>query len=215
MSSVESGRVVLRGISWQTYEQLAAETSHQPVRLTYDRGVLELMSPSPAHEWFKKLIDEIITAILYGLRISFQPGGESRWRREAVMRGLEADECYYLSPAKLAIVGGRAPDQPDDPVPDLAVEIDLERPTTDRQAIYASLGVPEVWRFDGQTLRIDRIGPDGVHLPDDSSGFLPVRAEEVVRWIGKARGTDRLLWKDQLEAWVRDELAGRPRPALG
>lgn len=41
-----------------------------------------------------------------------------------------------------------------DPPPDLAIEIDITSSSLDRLAIYASLGITEVWRFDGDRLTI-------------------------------------------------------------
>ena len=44
------GSIVLHDISWDLYEQLLLATEEQHVRMTYDRGDLELMSPQPQHE---------------------------------------------------------------------------------------------------------------------------------------------------------------------
>jgi hypothetical protein len=49
-SQVEQ-RVVLRDVSWETYERLLAEQADRSnPRLTYDRGLLELRSPQGEHE---------------------------------------------------------------------------------------------------------------------------------------------------------------------
>ena len=39
-----------------------------------------------------------------------------------------------------------------DPPPDLAIEIDMTSPSIPRLPIYCALGIPEVWRFDGETM---------------------------------------------------------------
>ncbi|MEL7523143.1 MAG: Uma2 family endonuclease, partial [Cyanobacteria bacterium J06553_1] len=49
-------RVQLSGISWQTYQQLNAELENRNLRLTYHQGVLEIMAPSPEHEYLKKVM---------------------------------------------------------------------------------------------------------------------------------------------------------------
>ncbi|HEY6334240.1 MAG TPA: Uma2 family endonuclease, partial [Blastocatellia bacterium] len=41
-----------------------------------------------------------------------------------------------------------------DPPPDIAVEVDIHHDSRNKLDIYAGLGVPEVWRFDGVTLTI-------------------------------------------------------------
>jgi Uma2 family endonuclease len=46
----------LSGISWQTYERLLQELSDRRLWLTYNRGYLEIMSPSPEHEFGKEVL---------------------------------------------------------------------------------------------------------------------------------------------------------------
>src|SRR5262249_48897660 len=138
-----------------------------------------------------------------------EAAGESRWRREAIARGLEADECYFLTPEKMAIVAGRPADREDDPLPDLAIEIDLEAPKLDRPGIYAALGVPEVWRYNGEAGRIDHLRADGTFERRSESAFLPIGADEIVSWVERAAETDLLGWLDQVHAWARDVLVPR------
>jgi Uma2 family endonuclease len=202
-------RIVMTGISWKTYEALAEELGDQPVRLTFDRGLLELMSPSPLHERYKKLLGRLIEELLVGLGLPFEAAGESRWRRVASSRGLEADECYYLAAAKLEVVRGRAPDRPDDPIPDLAIEIDVSPSQADRPGIYAALGMPEVWHFDGDRLRIECLRGDGTYEECAESQFLPVRPSEVVDRLRQAEAVDQTAWTLGVRAWVRDEVAPR------
>ena len=68
-------RFVLHGISWNTYETLLKDLEHGSVRLTYDRGSLELMSPSRDHERFKTLIGRMIELFTEELDIPMQSGG--------------------------------------------------------------------------------------------------------------------------------------------
>lgn len=53
-------RIVLAGISWSTFESLAAESRNRGTRFTYDRGYLEMMSPSREHARFKRFIGRMI-----------------------------------------------------------------------------------------------------------------------------------------------------------
>jgi Uma2 family endonuclease len=204
-------RILLRGVSWETFLALGDDLGDGSARLAYDRGDLELMSPSPWHERLKVRLGRLVEAVLLELGIPFEPAGETRWIREAARRGLEADESYFLDPAKLAVITGRAADRRDDPAPDLAVEVDLSEPEIDRAAIYAALGVREVWYFDGETLRIERLGDDGAYRPSESSGYLPVRADEVAAHVAAAAETDFATWLAGVRAWARDDLAARPR----
>ena len=68
-------------------------------------------------------------------------------------RGIEPDECFYIE--NEPVVRGRDDlDFSVDPPPDLAIEIDISRDSRRRLSIYAALGVPEVWRFDGDSLTV-------------------------------------------------------------
>ena len=187
-TGVGDRRMVLRGISWETYVRLNKEIGdHQATRLAFNRGVLELMSPSPLHERLKSLIRILVEEVATGLGMECESYGSTTWRREEAQRGLEPDDCFYFDPIKIAQFSGRVPDQPDDPLPDLAIEIDISSSEIDRPSIYASLGIPEVWRHDGDRLRIDQLPPDGMYRETLQSRFLPIRTEEILHFLDLAR----------------------------
>ncbi len=74
--------------------------------------------------------------------------------------------------------------------------------------IYAALGVPEVWRFDGQSLRVMVLGPDGRYTENNQSKafpFLPLA--EVTRFLGMRSGQSETELVRQFRAWVRDRIA--------
>ena len=50
MPADSGGSVVLHGISWKMYRRLRKMPENYNIRMTYDRGELEIMSPSAAHE---------------------------------------------------------------------------------------------------------------------------------------------------------------------
>jgi Uma2 family endonuclease len=60
-----------------------------------------------------------------------------------------------------------------DPPPDLVIEVDISRSSLNRLEIYVALGVPEVWRFDGQVLRVYRLDSDGGYAETDRSPHFP------------------------------------------
>jgi hypothetical protein len=69
--------------------------------------------------------------------------------------------------------------------------------------------VAEVWRFDGERKQIviERLSEDGTYRTVDRSEFLPVRSEEIGRWVLEEDRRDGSLWGRRLRAWVRAELA--------
>jgi Uma2 family endonuclease len=210
---------VFRGVDWDIYDRLSdAAGERQTVRLAYDGRDLEIMTVGRVHEYFKGLLDLFVNEVATELAIPLRGGGETTWKRPELLRGLEADQCYFFRPEKraadAAAVKRRSNDMADYPNPDLAVEIDISPPEVDRPGIYAALRVDEVWRFDGEVVTIEQLQEDGTYAAMDSSRWLPVRADEIQRWLVEEDASDQSDWCRRLRTWVR-RLAARlnkPRP---
>ena len=129
------------------------------------------------------------------------------------MRGLEADLCYYFQAEKLEqdreARRRRAAAVEHYPDPDLAVEIDMSPSQIDRSGIYQALRAIEVWRFDGESVVIERLAPDGTYVTVESSLFLPIRAAEILRWVVAENTDDLPAWRERLGAWIIAELLPR------
>ncbi|MFI5453861.1 MAG: Uma2 family endonuclease [Isosphaerales bacterium] len=203
-------RVVLRGIGWDGYETILKVVGDQPaVRLTYDRGDLEFMSPSVDHEVFKTRFGRLIEALTVELNIPCEGAGSTTWKKQLEDRGLEPDECYYIANAE-RVAGRRNIDLNVDPPPDLAIEVEISRSALDRMGIYAALKVPEVWRFDGETLTVDVLEDNGTYVSQTASPsfpFLPL--DRVVDWLYEADTMGQTIWIRRFLEWVRTELTPR------
>src|SRR2546422_6880174 len=147
-------RVILRRVSWETYERLLAEHEQcSSPRFTYDRGVLEIMSPSIRHERLNRSLATMCEVIAEELHIELDNAGSTTFKREDLTRGFEPDSCFYVQNVERV----RDRDQIDltvDPPPDLVIEIDISSSSLDRFPIFANIGVPEGWRYDGTRLTI-------------------------------------------------------------
>jgi Uma2 family endonuclease len=147
-------RVVLHNIGWATYERLLADNENNSApRLAYDRGELEIVSPSPEHEKFNRRIAQLVLAVAEELGIEAEDLGSATFRREDLERGFEPDSCLYIQNEEEV----RGKDQIDpavDPPPDLAIEIEITSPSYNKLPIYTQMGVPEVWRYDGERMTI-------------------------------------------------------------
>ena len=102
MSVVSSGnesRVVLHEVSWTTFQALSREATGG--RLAYDRGTLEIMSPSYDHVSVKGLIGRLIEVFSEELDIDIAAAGSTTLGREDLDRGIESDESYYIKNATL------------------------------------------------------------------------------------------------------------------
>jgi Uma2 family endonuclease len=214
---VPDGRVVIRGVDWAFYEHLLDSIPDGwHIQVDYDGKDLELMSPiSPFHDEVKTLLGQFVEAVAQELGIPYKGLGQTTWKRFEVARGLESDECYYFKPDKLAAADAakarRSKNVADYPNPDLSIEVDISPSRIDRPGIYAALVVAEVWRFDHEQGRIviERLGDDSTYHPVEASSFLPVRAEEIRRWVVDEDSGDHSDWARRLQAWARAELAPR------
>lgn len=208
--AVDSGRrLVLNSVSWEAYGKFLEAMGDRPIRTTYDRGTFEIMSPLPRHERSKRRIGRLLEMLTYELGIPIQSAGSTTFRRAAVNRGLEPDECYYLA-NESRLRGKIDIDFETDPPPDLAIEIDLTHSSVPRMPVYASLGVREVWRFDGASIRSHHLQPDGTYAISESSLNLPqLRPDELLDFLSQADATDETTWLRGSCAWVRAELAPR------
>src|SRR4051794_14861392 len=96
---VDGQRFVWYGIGWEGYQTLLELVGDRPIRLTYDRGNLEIMSPLSVHERCKYLLGRLIDAITEELDIPVLAAASTTFHRQDVDRGLEPDQCYYFANA--------------------------------------------------------------------------------------------------------------------
>jgi Uma2 family endonuclease len=165
-------RFVLWNLGWDAYEKMVEALNEQHVRSTYDRGDLELMSPLLIHETIKIWFANFILALAEELDIPFHSIGHTTLRRQDRDRGLEPDDCFYLT-SLVKVVDWNTLNLDRDPAPDLALEIDVTTNCLDRMGVYAGLGIPEVWRFDGEEWHIHLLGEIGEYQESPVSAAFP------------------------------------------
>lgn len=180
--------VLLSNIDWRTYSRLLKVFAERPgVRLTYDRGELEIMSPSLRHDDVSRFVCMMVFTLAEVFGLPLWAGGSTTLRRQLRRRGIEADECFWI--ANAARVAGRDRlDLRTDPPPDLAIEVDVTHSSLDRLSIYAALGVPELWWLDGDTLIFYSLNPNGTYANVPTSrSFPPVTPADLLGFITQAR----------------------------
>jgi Uma2 family endonuclease len=204
-----TGHAVLSGVSWTTYEALQRDLECGGTRLTYCRGVLEIMSPSNEHEGIKKALARMIEAMTEELGIPIRSAGSTTFKDQARDEGIEPDESYYV--ANEPQVRGRSRlDFDRDPPPDLAIEVVITAKWIDKQRLYANLGVPEIWQHDGTALTILRLQPDGSYAERRRSEVFPfLPLDEFQRFLARRDETDETSWIRSFRAWVRGLERGR------
>lgn len=194
--------LILRGITWQTYENLLADLDEQSgTRLTYDRGVLEIMTLTPEHESLNRYLASLVDLLVDALEMDVHPVGSSTFKREDRERGFEPDSSFYFQHAA-RMRGKKRIDLGVDPAPELIIEIDISHGSLDKLALFAHFGVKEVWRFDGTTVHLYHLA-DGVYQEvERSSIFSRLTATNMGEFLMQAQTLKRSGLKD----WVRNSL---------
>jgi len=201
-------RFVLHGVSWQEYGKFLEAIGENHVRVTYDRGSIELMSPQPIHEVYKTLFGRLFDILMEELDIPMKALGSTTFRRPEAEAGLEPDQCYYFASAA-RVRSWWTFDLAVDPPPDLAIEVENTTSSLDRMHVYAGLRIPEVWRFDGERAIVHRLRRDGGYRVAPRSVELPfVPLDEVPALFQRSMECqeDRALVRG-LREWVRTRVA--------
>ncbi len=187
VASAAEQRVVLDNISWSTYLAILNDAENRRGRIAYDRGVLEIMSPSKLHENVKTLVARMIEAYAESAGIELDGAGSTTFKREDFQRGFEPDECYYIKNAD-AVLGKDELDLTIDPPPDLALEVDISRTSIGKFGIYQALAVPEIWRYRGDEFEIFVLN-SGEYVKAEQSEQLPGFPMNVVSELLQQRAT--------------------------
>ncbi|HKG16043.1 MAG TPA: Uma2 family endonuclease [Pyrinomonadaceae bacterium] len=173
----------LQNVSWDDYEFLLTQMQGYPGhRVTYEGGRLEIMSPRREHEIYKKFIDSMVKVLAQELSLDIEESGSATLRRKKFDKGAEPDESYHIqNAARVADI--IEVNLETDPPPDLVVEIDTTNESLPKLAIYAALGVPEIWRYDGRNVHIYSLVGDGYEKIQKSLAFPMMSAADLTQYV--------------------------------
>jgi Uma2 family endonuclease len=198
-------RVILKGVSWSTFKALMADIGEdRSCRIAYDQGMLEIMVPYQEHEVPKVLIADFVTALADELEIEVMQLGSLTLEREDLTRAAEPDTCFYIQNESL--VRSKKIDLSNDPPPDLVIESDYTSSSLNKFTIYASLGVPELWRYRRQTLQVYQLVEGNYELSDKSIAFPFLPIAEVPGLIDQSKTIGQRAAVRLLRARIREIL---------
>ncbi len=205
--------VVFYGVDWKTYSLLLRAFEERPgVRLTYDRGTLEIMVPPFEHDSSATFLGRLVVALTEELGLPIKSGGSVTLRRRRKQRGLEPDRCYWIA-NEARIRGKKRLDLRVDPPPDLAIEVDLTSSSLKRMLIYQALGVPEVWRLHG-TLSFYILGPSGKYVVQPTSRAFPkVTPGDLLGFLRLCDTQEENAVLQLFRAWVQQRIAPQQPPS--
>ena len=195
-------RMLLSDVSWSTFLDLA-RSDRAGARFTYDHGYLEIMTVSLRHERIKKRMARMIEAAAVRINAPIVGAGSTTLKIEMKKRGIEPDECYYIAHAE-ALQDMDELDLSVAPPPDLAVEVDISRSSLNQLAIYADMGVPEVWIYDEEAIHIWVRQADGQYREAPRSAsfpFLPMH--EFLEFVQRQPGIEEADGWRAYEDWLR------------
>ena len=198
------GRVLLHDVPWEMYARLVKSfEGKRNVRLTYDRGSLEIMAPSFEHDDDGDFLADLAKILIEEFGLPIRRGGSVTLRRKRLRKGIEPDRCFWIANAS-KLEGVRQLDLRIHPPPDLAIEVDVTNPSLDRFGIYAKLGVPELWRLDGDELTFHLLDGKKYVVTPTSRTFSGITPNDLMVFVQQGRGAaDQGIATRAFRAWVK------------
>lgn len=172
-------RILIDNVRWETYVAFADDRLGASPRMTFSHGVLELMSPKKEHELVKTLLGRMVYMFCEEREIDLLSVGSTTFRRQDLGRGFEADESFYLQNAD-TVRSKEDIDLSIDPPPDLVIEVEITSPLMAKRDTFAAIGIPEVWRHNGQELTLWRL-ENSVYVELKESVVVPGFPSDIAR----------------------------------
>lgn len=205
----EGASVTFQDVSWDEYEELLEQVGEAPgLRISYDNGSLSVMTISVEHEKYSEFIKSLVASLRVRLRLNILAFGSATMRKPKRSAGHEPDSSFYVQSA--ALIGNRIDvDFETDPPPDVVVEIDVHHDSRSRFRMYARLGVPEIWRYDGHEMTIyhlenETLESKALYIEHDTSVALPMLTAQLLSdMLERMRNEGELAALLAFEEWLQ------------
>jgi Uma2 family endonuclease len=185
----QSDQRMLLSVSWKEYVILRELLDRPGLRMTYLKGALELTSPAPPHELWKKNIARLVELYAHIKRIDLHGYGSTTFKAEVKERGAEPDECYLIGKTLTEY-------------PEIVLEVINTAPLLNKLDVYAGFAIPEVWVFRDAKFTIHWFdGETGRYRPSMSSALLPGLDFEALARYAMREDTPQAL--REFEAAIR------------
>ena len=196
----------LEGVTWEEYEQLLEEVAEwRGMRVSYDHGRVEIMSPTFEHENYIGSITSMGRILSEEMDIVVEMAGATTYKQEQLLQGSEGDQSFYVRNAS-AIIGKRGIDLDFDPPPDVVVEVDITNESLRKFPIYAAFGVPEIWRYDGKQACIYSLAGQGYVEATSSLSFPCLTARAMTEFLDLSKTAGQTAVLAAFRLWVRAAL---------
>lgn len=197
-------RLTFRDLDWHAFKQIQSLLGERTrARFTYDNGVLEITMPLEGHERSARLIERFILILVVEMGMKMKTMGSTRLDREDLLKSAEPDNGYYIQ--NYVLVADREVNLNVDPAPDLIVEVDITHTDINKNTLYARMGVPEFWRFNGRAWRILEL-VDGVYEERDRSPTFGIVEKTDLYQFLEAAFIDEVAAEIEFRQWVRQQI---------
>ncbi len=197
-------RILLHHVSWETFECLLTDIGdHRKTLFHYINNTLEIMSPLSLHEGSIHFFDKLLTIYVDELNIDMRCLGSLLMKIPELKIGGEPDSCYYIKNEpvireKEDVIFGQ------EPPPDLVLEVDITNPSDRRLPIYALLGIPEIWLYDGYDLAFSALENSGYVPTAKSLSFPHLPAAIVVEYLQRRLLIGETKTLKEFREWVKN-----------
>jgi hypothetical protein len=83
------------------------------------------------------------------------------------------------------------------------VEVDITHPSLDKLPIYAAIGVPEIWRYDGHAVTLVILHEGAYVAREERVAFPRLTREVLSRFMEESKQQERTVWLRSVRAWAR------------
>ena len=157
--------------------------AHRPGhRLSYDRGSLIVVGPSAEHEHYKEFVFRLVLTLSEELGLALESRGATTFKNKLPGKGVEPDTCFYVQNAS-QVIGLRPARLRDNPPPDVVVEIGMGNDSLDKFHTYDAPGVPEIWRYDGETTHFYKLTGESYEVIQGSLAFPSLTPEDLTQHL--------------------------------
>jgi Uma2 family endonuclease len=197
------GVLSFEDVSWEDYETLLADLGESySVRIFYDRGRMEIMAPSYEHDKPIDILHRLLITLSDELDIDVEGCGSTTLKLERTEKGAEPDKEFYVQNAS-RIIGNETLDLRRDPPPDLVIEVDRTSSSIDKFSIYASLGVPEIWRLFKGKLTLYHLIEDRYQESQHSLAFPFITPQTLMEFVTLGQKEGERKAAKAFRDWIR------------
>jgi Uma2 family endonuclease len=199
-------RFRVSGVPWSAYVAFGESICDVPIRATYDRGEMELMTTSPKHERSDRLLGYLVLVLCEETETRVVTLGRMTFQRDDLERAMEADNCFWIQ-NEASVRDKDELDLDVDPPPDLVPEIEVSRSLLDRMGILLALRVPEVWTSDAEVARAQVLSRGRYREAEYSRAFPFLRIADLNAFLKMRRRQDDQTIVRAFRKWVREQQA--------